>query len=171
MSYRLDMTLRPEVILRALVNYRCHTNYKENQLIWHPDGARVLPHAKQLELRPRCDTYALANFAGGYLGSRTFTYLRADLTEMFDGEVAYAPANQHTETDELLPYILDDLGVALTRKDIIPLLIPEDAEEVDVLIAPRNLVYKGKITVSLTGGKKRLVERVLITDVGAYPTA
>lgn len=171
MSYRLDMTLRPEVILRSLVNYRNHTNYKENQLTWHPSGARELEKRLRDTLVPRCDTYALASFSHGYIGSRNFTYLRVDLDEMFEGQVAYAPANEHTETDELLPYILADLGVSLTRKDIIPLLIPEDAEEVDVLIAPRHLTYKGKLTVSLTGGKKRLVERVLITDVGPYPTA
>ncbi|ANZ50270.1 hypothetical protein PHOBOS_80 [Erwinia phage vB_EamM_Phobos] len=171
MSYRLDMTLRPEVILRALVNYRMNTNYKESQLIWHPSGSRVLSKVLQDTLVPRCDTYALAEFANGVIGQKTYTYLRVNLDEMFDGQVAYAPADTHIETDELLPYIAADLGVSLTRKDIVPLLIPEGAVEVDVLIAPRHLTYKGKITVALTGGAKRLVERVLITDVGAYPTA
>lgn len=175
MTYRLDLSATAEDSIRNLVNHRFNTSFTETQLIWRPEGAGVLSKQRRefLKLPKDRDSYAHANFADGWYGSKVFYFTRVDTNKFFAGVFASAPRGQYIETKELLPYIADDLGLVLRDTDIVSTLIPVDADEVEVQIHPSNLCYKGTVLVRFGEpvGNRRLVDRVLITDLGLYPVA
>ncbi len=173
MSYRLDLSDTAENSIRKLVNYRFDTDFTETQLIWRPEGAGVLSKRRRefLKLPASRDTYAMADFADGWNGSKVFYLTRVNCNEFFEGVFATAPRAEYIETVELLPFIADDLGLVLRPRDIVSTLIPAGADEIEVQLNPSNLCYKGTVLVRFgeAVGDRRLVERVLITDLGLYP--
>lgn len=173
MSYRLDLSDTAENSIRNLVNFRFDTEFTETQLIWRPEGAGVLSKRRRefLKLPKSRDSYAMADFADGWNGSKVFYFTRVDCNKFFDGLYASAPRAEYIETVELLPFIADDLGLVLRPSDIVSVLIPAEADEVEVQLNPSNLCYKGTVLVKFGEpvGDRRLVERVLITDLGQYP--
>lgn len=173
MSYRLDLSDTAENSIRNLINHRFGTNFKASQLIWRPEGAGVLSKRRRefLKLPAERDSYAMADFTDGWSGNKVFYFTRVDCNEFFADMYAVAPRVKYVETVELIPYIAETLGLVLRPSDIVSTLVPPDLDEIEVQINPSNLCYKGTVLVKFGEpiGDRRLVDRVLITDLGLYP--
>ena len=164
--YRVDMSQRPDVILRGLINYDNNISLTSADIDFNHAGATELTHREQV--KSGRNSRIMAYFKGAFSGSRQFFYNRINLNVFFGNTTAGAPHGECTNTIELLPYIRKGLGINIAHDEILFEYIDQDAQYCDVVILNTSIVYTGTVRVYFTGAPGSLPDQIRKTTLSGF---
>jgi len=160
MAYRVDLSKTAPEILINRINYVLGSSYTPATLTFNARGA--VPLDKFEARRHNAESKAAGLFSGGLKGGQDFYYIRGDLNKLLKGAVVKVPQGAVQWSQDLAPYVFDELGVNLTRHQILIEPIPEDAENYILRLIPRHLSLKGTIAVQFVDPTPRKL-KLLVT--------
>lgn len=162
MSYMVDMSLPPAELLLGLINQENpRANFTFQTVQFDPGGpSNTTLYGKDTMI------YLLPLKGAGFFGKKAFYYNRINLTDFLGSSGVKIEPDKYTETAELLPLVMSQLGINLTRGDIyndyiIPLTKDTQSK---IRISVRSIMYKGYVPVHLgpqsifAGLKNRLLD-------------
>lgn len=160
MTYRVDLSKTAPEILINRINYVFGTSYTPDQLTFDSRGA--VPLSIEEARREGVESKAAAYYKNGYSGSQNFVFTRGDLNKLLRGAVVPVPFGAVKSSEELAPYIFDELGVNINPHQILIEPIPEDATDFTVRLIPRHLSLKGTIAIEFVDPTPRKL-KVLVS--------
>ncbi|QXO09529.1 hypothetical protein pEaSNUABM11_00105 [Erwinia phage pEa_SNUABM_11] len=159
MTYRVDLSKTAPEILINRINYVFGTSYTAEQLTFDARGA--VPLSKEEARREGVESKAAAYYRKGFTGSQNFMFTRGDLNKLLKGVVVPVPFGAVQWSQDLAPYIFDELGVNLNPQQILIEPIPEDATDYTVRLIPRHLSLKGTIAIQFVDPTPRRLKTLV----------
>lgn len=164
MAYKVDLSMPPNEVLLGQINYENKTSFTLENVGFREDGVHVVDEHER-------DTMVWLIAKKGTYGMRRIYYNRLDLNEFLGDRVLEldeaSEGQQHTHL--FIPAVLKRLGIYLNRDDVISDIVPVGAEEFDIRISPRCLIYRGTIRVRYTNDSTPLLrDRVVNTILDGF---
>lgn len=144
MSFMVDMSLPPAELLLGLINQENpKANFTFEKVQFDPGGpSNTTLYGKDTVI------YLLPLKGAGFIGKKAFYYNRINLADFLGPLGVTIDEGKYTETAELLPLVMSQLGINLTRADIYnDYIVPLKANESKIRISVRSIMYKGYVPV------------------------
>lgn len=163
MSFMVDMSLPPADLLLGLINQENpKANFTFDKVQFDPAGpSNTTLYGKDTLI------YLLPLKGAGFIGKKAFYYNRINLADFLGPLGVSIEEGQYAETAELLPLVMSQLGINLTRADIYNDYIVPLATRVGeskIRISVRSIMYKGYVPIHFgpvsmfAGVKNRLLD-------------
>lgn len=146
MSFMVDMSLPPAELLLGLINQENpKANFTFDKVQFDPAGpSNTTLYGKDTLI------YLLPLKGAGFIGKKAFYYNRINLADFLGPLGVKIEEGVYTETAELLPLVMSQLGINLTRADIYnDYIVPLKANESKIRISVRSIMYKGYVPVQV----------------------
>lgn len=161
MSFMVDMSLPPADLLLGLINQENpKANFTFNKVQFDPGGpSNTTLYGKDTVI------YLLPLKGAGFIGKKAFYYNRINLADFLGPLGVSIDVDKYTETAELLPLVMSQLGINLTRPDIYnDYIVPLTYNDSKIRISVRSIMYKGYVPIHFgpvsifAGLKNRLLD-------------
>ncbi|HGU6387958.1 TPA: hypothetical protein ACNABY_000711 [Escherichia coli] len=159
MGYRIDLSKTPKQILVERINYVFKLSYSENNYEFNPRGVWPLTRA---ERRAKgVESKVAARFVNGVHGTQEFYLTRADLNKLLKDVTVEVPKGATEWSHELVPYIVDELGLQLDTYDIMVEPITPETESYEARLIPHHLSFKGTIAITFVDPTPRKLAQLV----------
>lgn len=157
----VDMSLPPAELLLGLINQENpKANFTFDKVQFDPGGpSNTTLHGKDTII------YLLPLKGAGFIGKKAFYYDRINLADFLGPLGVSIDVDKYTETAELLPLVMSQLGINLTRPDIYnDYIVPLKYNDSKIRISVRSIMYKGYVPIHFgpvsifAGLKNRLLD-------------